>query len=293
MTEPTPWRLRFWGVRGSAPVPGPRTVRYGGNTPCVALESPAGGAGPALVLDAGTGIRSCGRALEAAGVAEVTVLLSHTHWDHVQGFPFLPALYRAEARVRVIGPGPGLKEAFDRLLARPMWPVGPTARLELREIDPDDTGASAHEAAGWSVRTVRLAHPGPTLGFRLERSGSETVAYVTDNELAGGHGRGPGWFATLVDFLTGVDTLVHDATNAEEDGATRRGWGHSSPNEAVALAARAGCRRVVLFHHDPEHADATVDALLGSARRHAASLAPGLVVEAAVEGRTLTLEQEE
>jgi len=292
MTEPAPYRLRFWGVRGSIPSPGPATTRYGGNTACVTVEAPR--ASP-VVLDAGTGIRLCGRSLEEAGVGEVVVLLSHTHWDHVQGFPWLPALYRAGATVRVTGPE-GLGEGLERLLARPMWPLAVTARLEIRTVTQLATGVAVDggfEVSGWSVRWAALAHPGPTLAYRLERPGSAVVAYATDNELGGGHGRGAGWGAELVDFMRGVHTLVHDATNAEDQLEARRGWGHSSALETVELAARAGCRRVVLFHYDPDHDDAMVDAMLGAARRHAAVLAPSLMVEAAHEGMTLTLEQEE
>lgn len=293
MTEPAPDQLRFWGVRGSIPAPGRATARYGGNTACVTLE--ARGA-PVVVLDAGTGIRLCGRGLEDAGVAAIQVLLSHTHWDHVQGFPWLPALYRAGATVRVSGPE-GLEEALERLLARRMWPRPVSARLEIGSVSPSRTTGSGVEGTfeleGWWVRCAALAHPGPTLAYRLERQGSAAVAYATDNELAGGHGMEANWAETLVDFMRGVHTLVHDATNAPDQRETRRGWGHSSAEEAVELAARAGCRRVVLFHYDPDHDDAMVDALLGAARRHAAVLAPGLVVEAAHEGMTLTLEQEE
>ncbi len=281
------WGLRIWGSRGSFPAPGPATVRYGGKTPCVALEGP----GPTLVLDAGTGIRLCGAALDARGEREVELLVTHVHWDHIQGLPFFAPLHRAGGRVRVRGPAPAgssLREVVTGLLAPDVFPVALEASLEVESLP-----SGAVEAAGWSVRSLRMCHPGPTFGYRMDREGVAPVAYLPDNELAGDrHGVGPGWRAGLVDFLRGVHTLVHDATNAEEEAAPRHGWGHSSPAEAVALAAEAGCRRLVLFHHDPGRDDRAIDALLRQARDRAGAVAPGLTVEAAAEGAVLTLELE-
>jgi phosphoribosyl 1,2-cyclic phosphodiesterase len=287
------WRLRFWGTRGSIPSPGPGTVRYGGNTACTTLEPASPGGGPTLVLDAGTGIRACGAAWEQDGRGgEAEVLLSHVHWDHVQGFPFFAPLHQPGARVRVRGPRPGpggLAEVLGRLLAPEVFPVHPAARLLLEEL-----GGESFEAAGWTVRPFRLCHPGPTLGYRFRRAGVADLAYVTDNELAGElHGVGPEWRPKLVDFLGGVHTLVHDATNAASQARERRGWGHSSAAESVALAAEAGCRRLLLFHHDPGRDDAGVDRQVQEARALAAEVAPGLTIEAAAEGTSLPLAQEE
>ena len=284
------WQLRFWGVRGSIPCPGPGTARYGGNTACLAIEGPEGAP---LVLDAGTGARALGLDLEARRADEVNVLLSHTHWDHIQGLPFFAPLYRRGGVVRLRGPArrPGdLRQVLEAQMAPAVFPVPPSALEAQVEVEEVEEGWS--EIAGWMVRGMRLCHPGVTFGYRLERQGlAGSLAYLTDNELTGqAHGAAPQWRADLVHFLRGVSTLVHDAMYAEDQLPSRAGWGHSSPRQAVALAAEAGCRRLVLFHHNPDHDDTALDALLETTRAEASRVAAGLTVEAAIEGETLTLE---
>jgi phosphoribosyl 1,2-cyclic phosphodiesterase len=248
-----------------------------------------------LVLDAGTGIRALGAAL-VAGDAPVAVelLLSHTHWDHIQGLPFFAPLYRPGARVAIRGPRPEgatLREVLEGLMRPAVFPIPVSAFAA--EVGITEVAEGEFDAAGWRVRAFRLCHPGPTLGYRLERDGSASAAYLTDNELPGGwHGVTPDWRSRLVDFLRGVHTLVHDATNSEDQVHTRRGWGHSSPSQALALAVEAGCERLVLFHHDPERRDEAVEQLLAATRRQAAQVAPSLRVAAAREAEALTLEQD-
>lgn len=279
--------LRFWGVRGSIPCPGPGTVRYGGNTPCVSIASEDQSL---LVLDAGTGIRALGNALQDAGAATVDLLLSHVHWDHIQGLGFFLPLYDPATRIRITGPhqDPGLRTVLERLSAWENFPIPPSRWEGVADVK--EIGAGAFSIGGWTVGAFRLCHPGHTLGYRLERPGIPPVAYLPDNELAGKvHGVTDGWRDALVDFLRGVETLIHDATWTEEQRERYAGWGHSSSTEAVRLAGDAGCRRLVLFHHNPDHDDDAVDALLDGTRAEAAGLAPGLEVEAAIEGSTLAL----
>jgi phosphoribosyl 1,2-cyclic phosphodiesterase len=284
--------LRFWGVRGSLPSPGPATVRYGGNTPCVTL---AAGGDHLVVLDAGTGIRDLGQRLyHDGGPRRVTLLLTHTHWDHIQGLPFFRPLYEPEWQVRIVGPehpGVGLARVLDRLTRWENFPIPASRWVGLAEI----TGMAAGplEVGDWTVQTFPACHAGPTLGYRLTRRGT-SVAYLPDNELAGTglHGTSPGWRRELVHFLSGTGTLIHDATNTDDEAGERAGWGHSSAREAVSLACGARCRRLVLFHHDPARDDAAMDRVLDEARGFAAGLATGLSVEAAMEGMTLRLDQE-
>lgn len=285
------YTLTFWGTRGSIPTPGPRTARYGGNTPCIGLTN---GSGPLVVLDAGTGMRVLGDTLmRAAKPCEVDLLLSHTHWDHIQGFPFFKPLSVAGTKVRIYGAaqeGVGLDDILRRQMDPMVFPVplkALAASLSITEI-----GVGCFELADFEVRSFCLRHPGTTLGYRLRpiRGGRE-VAYLTDNELGPG-GRYPvpaDWRAQLVRFLEGVDTLIHDAMYSEGIIRARAGWGHSTPRQAVELAAEAGCPRLILFHHDPEHDDVALDELVRDAQAYAQACAPGLAVEPACEGSQIRL----
>ena len=285
-------QLRFWGTRGSIPTPGPSTVRYGGNTPCVAITR---GGDHLLVLDAGSGIRPLGHDLLRRGPTSVRVdlLLTHTHWDHIQGLPFFKPLADPGNRVHIHGApqnGVGLEEIL-RLQMDPMvFPV--PLRALGAEIVVSEISEGAVEMDGYTIEAFRLRHPGCTLGYRIRPDGAATdIAYVTDNELgAGGRYDFPrDWRRQLVERLSGVHTLIHDTMYAKRMIEVRAGWGHSSPEEAVDLAAEAGCRRLMLFHHEPEHDDAAMDALVAETRRYAAEAAPGLVIEGAAEGLIVPL----
>jgi phosphoribosyl 1,2-cyclic phosphodiesterase len=288
-------RVTIWGARGSIPTPGPLTARYGGNTPCVTLES-EGPAGRSLViLDAGTGIRALGRALVEASAEPLVadLLISHTHWDHIQGLPFFAPFYDERSHIRIWGAQQG-KVPLERILREQMNPV--VFPVPLHQLDA--TLSVTHVEPGrflvgeFAVDAMRLRHPGHTLAFRLTpRNGGPSVVYITDNELGpGGNYRvAPGWRDELVAFTAGADLLVHDAMFTAEQVVTFAGWGHSSDAEAVDLAVEAGVRRLLLFHHRPEHTDDELDDLFAGARRRAEARAPGLEVVAAIEGLEITL----
>lgn len=286
------YKVTFWGTRGSIPTPGAHTARYGGNTSCVAVS---GQPDQLVILDAGSGIRPLGRMLtrQATGPMQLDILLSHTHWDHIQGLPFFQPLNARQNAVRIYGAaqeGVGLEEILDRQMDPVVFPVplkSMAADLRITEV-----GHGSFEIDGFKVEAFRLRHPGTTLGYKLVPvTGGETIAYLTDNELGPGgtYDVAPDWRKQLVRFLGGVDTLIHDGMYSEVMLESRAGWGHSTPEQAIELARVAGCRRLVLFHHEPEHDDAAVDALLAGARRHAAQVAPKLAVDAAMEGMALTL----
>ncbi|HEX9895570.1 MAG TPA: MBL fold metallo-hydrolase [Gemmatimonadales bacterium] len=276
-------------MRGSIPCPGPRTVRYGGNTPCVTLEHPEG---DLVILDAGTGIRELGMALrDRGGTVAADLLLSHIHWDHIHGLPFFFPLYTEGTRIRIFGPRhqSGLRSLLGRQMTWEMFPIPASAQVGIEDVVELD--GEAFPAGGWEAGAFRLCHPGPTLGYRFTRKGVEPLAYITDNELAGRvHGVTAAWRDDLVDFLQGVHTLVHDATWSDDRLESVAGWGHSTSRQAVELARDAGCRRLVLFHFNPEHDDHTMDRQLTEARSVAQAIAPGLDVVAAIEGHTLALE---
>ncbi len=285
------YSVTFWGTRGSIPTPGPRTARYGGNTPCLSVSR---GNGHLVVLDAGTGLHALGTDLMRSGSAvRADLLLSHTHWDHIQGLPFFKPLSMRGSRVRVWGAaqhGVALSEILHRQMDPMFFPVplaAFTATLSITEI-----GDAGPDIDGFTVRGYGLRHPGTTLGYRLAPpDGGPGFAYLTDNELGpgGDYSVPPDWRRRLVEFVGGVDTLVHDAMYSESIIRARAGWGHSTPRQAVDLAAEAGCRRLVLFHHDPEHDDAAVDALLRDARDYAQGPAPALEIIAAHDGLCLVL----
>ncbi len=278
--------IAFWGTRGSIPTPGPSTIRYGGNTACVSVDDQNG---HRLVLDAGSGIRALGQriARESAHAHELNVLLSHTHWDHIQGLPFFRPLYAAGNSIRILGPRSSeasLAATLRGQMAPAVFPVPFSAigsALEVEEI-----ASSELTLPGFEVRTVPLCHPGGALGFSIRSAaGGQSFSYMTDNELAGPIATDIR--ANLVRFLQGTDTLIHDSMYFEAELASRSGWGHSSAVQATTLALEAGVRRLVLFHHDPDHDDAAVDRLVAEATLCRDRLGGALEMVVAAEGLTL------
>jgi phosphoribosyl 1,2-cyclic phosphodiesterase len=288
-------KITFWGTRGSIPTPGAPTARYGGNTPCVAMERLDAARNSLVILDAGTGIRPLGRRLAVGSESAVTVdlLLSHTHWDHIQGLPFFAPFFQEGNTVRIWGAKQGDVELGD-ILRQQMHPVVFPVPIEelAAQLRVEHIEAGRFELDGFAVRAMRLRHPGTTLGYRLTpEGGTDSVAYVTDNELGSG-GRydvGPGWRREFVAFLEGVSILIHDAMFTPAELEQHRGWGHSSYSEAVRLASEAGVRRLVLFHHLPEHDDAAMDLLVDEAQAAAAGTEFAGEVLAATEGMELWL----
>jgi phosphoribosyl 1,2-cyclic phosphodiesterase len=287
------YTLTFWGTRGSIPTPGPGTARYGGNTACIGISGPRG---RLLVLDAGSGLRPLGHALMSrrGGRLSADILLSHTHWDHIQGLPFFKPLSVGGNSVCIYGAaqeGVPLEEILRRQMDPMVFPVPLTAvaaALRVTEI-----GEGEFPLPDFRVSAFRLRHPGTTYGYRLAPAvGGREIAYVTDNELGDGGSYpvgGDGWRAGLLDFLEGTDTLIHDAMYSEQIIKARSGWGHSTPQQAVHLAAEARCRRLVLFHHEPEHDDEAIDRLLEETRAYARRVDPALEVDAAAEGLEVPL----
>jgi phosphoribosyl 1,2-cyclic phosphodiesterase len=289
------YTITIWGARGSIPTPGALTTRYGGNTPCVAVEQSGEGADRLVILDAGTGIRLLGQQLveRGNGPLQVDLLLSHTHWDHIQGIPFFAPFFNDGNEVRVWGSKQGDVD-LDVILRQQMHPVVFPVPLDrvAAELFVEHVEPGAFEIDGFGVQAIRLRHPGNTLGYRLQPiGGGASMAYVTDNELGSGgdYDVGPKWRRELVRFLKGVDVLIHDAMYTPDDLDQHRGWGHSSYAEAVALAAEAGVGQLVLFHHRPEHDDAAMDIVVEAAQAEAEETGHAFEVIAATEGMQLTL----
>jgi len=262
-------RLTIWGCRGSVPTPGPGTFRYGGNTSCVevSLED-----GTILVLDAGTGIRALGFNLLDRGARRLHLLLTHLHLDHLEGLRFFAPLWDQRVTLDIWGPPSpvsSLQERIARSFSPPLFPI------DLREVPARVTFHDVPREP-WTVDGTRLvadlvAHPGPTVGFRIETETS-SFAYLPDHEpaLAGVADRSRDWISGAA-IADDVDLLLHDAQYFEDEYEERIGWGHSSVADAVAFAEVVGARRLVLFHHEPLHTDGSLERLEARAR----SLADG------------------
>ncbi len=292
-----PARLKFWGVRGSIASPGPKTVFYGGNTSCVEVRAQ----GEIIVLDAGTGIRELGLSLNQEfrdDPLNVTLLLTHSHWDHIQGFPFFVPAYKPRNTVRILGyegARQGLAATLGAQMESPYFPVG------IKEL-PGNIHIEELRDMEFSVGPVRVKamfvnHPGICVGYRLETS-SGSIVFIPDNEPFHRMHAKPGaadvtatQFAAqqdgkLIDFIRDAEVLIIDAQYDLEEYESHIGWGHGCVDDVAELAKRAGVRQLFLFHHDPCHDDERVSRMLAHARQLAGS---GIHVEAAREGLELVL----
>jgi phosphoribosyl 1,2-cyclic phosphodiesterase len=297
-------RLKLWGVRGSIPVPGPGTVRYGGNTSCVEVRAD----NEIIVLDAGSGIRLLGIALEqefGSRPINLTLLITHAHWDHIQGFPFFLPAYNDKNKVRIFGydgADTGLRGILKGQMATPFFPVklyDLPGKIDIKKLDAMD-----FEIGKVHVRAKTMNHPGMCVGYRLFTS-SGSAAFLPDAEpydafklhSAKSHLLSPEQTrkraekerAALVEFLHRTDVLLLDTQYTDEEYQEHLGWGHGSLSTAVRLALDAEVRKLILFHHDPNHNDATIDAMVANARELIAKSGNQLEVEAACEGAEISL----
>lgn len=293
-------KLKFWGVRGSIPCPGPATARYGGNTSCIQVL----GGSDVVILDAGTGIRELGQELVARKEPlRIHLLLSHTHWDHIQGFPFFSPIYFPGNELFVYGPRALEKSLEDALMFQMQYSYFPVRGVELAaRVRFTELGEETFRIGEFEVSTKTMNHPIRVLAYKLSCE-EKSAVYTGDNEpyydvLAGRAGaretavRRRADFIQecnekVVDFCRGVDVLVADAQYTDEEYESKRGWGHSSLSHVLTLARRSAVGTLVLFHHEPTHDDKTLAALEREARRRAARDGlPGKVVMAR-EGMTL------
>jgi phosphoribosyl 1,2-cyclic phosphodiesterase len=316
-------KIRFWGVRGSIPIPGPGTVRYGGNTSCVEVR-PA--AGPLLVFDAGTGLRRLGKELMqaefGAGKGVAHLLISHTHWDHIQGLPFFSPLYVAGNRLYVYARQRDvhLRAVFASQTEAPYFPVPldeakaevsfrelfEGACFELGEAGQAGQAGQAGEFRTVTVSTARLNHPWAALAYAVAADGAK-VCYVSDTGPFDNILFGEAFMATppapgdrlpeeqacrlaemrqrLVELCRGADLLIYDSMFTPAEYAERPHFGHSRPDDAIEIARAAGARKVAFFHHAPERTDDQLDRLVAEYR----ALAPDLELVAAAEGLEIEL----
>jgi phosphoribosyl 1,2-cyclic phosphodiesterase/CheY-like chemotaxis protein len=287
--------VRFWGVRGSIPTPGQSTVFFGGNTSCVEVRAD----GEIIVLDAGSGIRPLGEALAAefhGQPIEITLLITHTHWDHIQGFPFFLPAYDARNRVHILG-YEGARDSLSATLAGQM--ESPYFPIALKQM-PGNIVIEEIKEMTFNVGQVRVEacfsnHPGVCVGYKLYTSNG-TVVYLPDNEsfnkdTARAHGEAlpRNMEKNIAEFIHEADVLILDSQYTAEEYRAHVGWGHGCVDDVVQIALNNHVKRLFLFHHDPAHDDRCVSNMLMHAREIAQKAGGGLRVEAAREGEQFVL----
>ncbi|MEP6808974.1 MAG: response regulator [Chthoniobacterales bacterium] len=300
-----PVRIRFWGVRGSIPTPGRATARIGGNTSCVEVRV----GNEVIILDAGSGIRALGKALleEANGQSmNVSMLVTHTHWDHIQGFPFFLPAYNPKVNVRILGyegAVHGLRGALFEQMQSAFFPVGlnqMSSHVTFEELEDMqfDLGAA-------KVRTIFSNHPGICLSYRLSTPRGDIV-YMPDHEAYERHERERQKVANessepgieyaqsqdekVIEFMRDADVVISDSQYDRVEYPTRLGWGHTCADDTVDLAIRAGVKQLFLFHHDPDHDDAKIEDMVAEGQAKARERGSKLTVSAAREGAEFLLQ---
>ena len=253
-------KVKVWGARGSIPAPGPETNRYGGNTSCVQVTLDDGSI---FILDAGTGIRSMGLALDGQAQQPMNILLTHLHLGHIQGLMFFAPIFNPNSDIVVWGPASeeaSLEDRIARYISAPLSPV------EVRELPchPSfrDAVMTEWQIGSATIRAGSVNHRGPTLGYHIDADGS-SLCYIPDHE--------PGLGVRLTeledewisgfDLAHGATLLIHDCQYADEEYPSHIGWGHSPLSDALAFADRTAVDSVLLFHHDPLHSDDYLDEL--------------------------------
>jgi phosphoribosyl 1,2-cyclic phosphodiesterase len=285
-------QLILWGTRGSSPTPGGRFIRHGGHTSCLSILHD----GMQLIFDAGSGIRELGRELMDGPPQHLHLFITHTHWDHIQGFPFFPPAYTPGWEIDIYGAKhlhKPLRSVFKGQLDREYFPVqmeDMRAHLDFHHLHEEPLTIE-----GIKVSWIHVDHPGTTLGYKIEVEGKKIV-WIPDNEFLKGHldpldditreSEILRPYLPLLDFVTGADTFIHEAQYTDEEYLHKVGWGHSSVGNACLLAHLAGVKRWVVTHHDPTHDDAFLETKLNQTRRLLNRLGSTVQVSHAYDGLT-------
>jgi len=277
-------KVKFWGVRGSIAVPGAEYYKYGGNTSCVEVRC----GDSIIVLDAGTGIRGLGMSLlKEFGdkPIDINILISHTHWDHIQGFPFLPHIYIPGNTINLYG-GHTVNTLEKLIMVQMHREYHPVTIYELAaDVNFFELTQNQFRIGETDILFTHLLHPGLSLGFRLVYEG-KILAYLTDNEILPNKDMAQYNWENIGHLIKNADMVIADCQYSEEEYTKKIGWGHSSINQVVKICSEYGVKSLSAFHHDPIHTDRDIDKMVKEARKHAGN---GLRVYGAREGKELYL----
>lgn len=240
--------VKFWGVRGSIACPSPQHVIYGGNTSCIEVYA----GDQRLVLDAGTGIRNLGHEFIRDGVNRGVLLLTHSHWDHINGFPFFGPAFMANTHFTIcaghLHNSVGIENVLASQMANPLFPV-PLEALQAELVFQDFEAGEKWMLGDVEIRTAPLNHPNGATGYRISHGG-KSMCYITDTEHLPGKPD-----QNVLGLIEGADLVIYDSTYSDDEFTSKVGWGHSTWQEGIRLCRAANVRQLALFHHDPDHDD--------------------------------------
>jgi len=255
------FKVKFWGVRGSIACPSPRHIGFGGNTSCIEVSA----GGERIIFDAGTGIRSLGLWMLKKEVKRAHLMLSHTHWDHINGFPFFTPAFLPDRSFEIMAghveeDQGGIRKVLSGQMAQPFFPVPLEAMRGTLSFSDFNAGDTFNLSENVRVRTTPLNHPNGATAYRIEHRG-KSMCYVTDTEHVPGEPD-----QNVLGLIEGADLVIYDCTYTEEEFPEKVGWGHSTWEEGVRLCRAANVRMLAIFHHDPTHDDVFMEALELQAR---------------------------
>ena len=253
------FRIKFWGVRGSIACPSPNHVKYGGNTSCIEVDCN----GKRFILDAGTGIRGLGQLFFQEDIQTAHLLLTHTHWDHINGFPFFAPGYDSNRSIHIMAghltDAGGIQNVLSNQMDNPMFPVPLEAMQAELRFEDFQAGETFDLYDDIQVQTVALNHPNGATAYRIN-FGGKSMVYVTDTEHIPGEPD-----ENILGLIQGADLVIYDSTYTEEEFPSKVGWGHSTWNEGMKLCRMADVKQLAIFHHDPDHDDGFMDKLAAEA----------------------------
>ncbi len=254
------FKVKFWGVRGSIATPSARHIAFGGNTSCVEIAM----GGERVILDAGTGVRNLGHWMLKKNVLNAHILLSHTHWDHINGFPFFSPAFRKDRTFKIMAGHlynrGGIKSVLSSQMTHPTFPVPMEVMAAQMTFEDFKHGDSFKLRPSIKVVTAPLNHPDGATGYRFEYGG-KSVCYVTDTEHVPGKPD-----QSILGLIQGADLVIYDSTYTDDEFPGKLGWGHSTWQEGIRLCRAADAKMLIIFHHDPDHEDLFMERLESEAR---------------------------